>query len=281
MRPGAKMDRSRSPGRQYRVSPTISGYSLRRAESRSPRGSSIPSREDSSAWPLAATPERCAPASPCRPRRAHPAPMPAGAHSPMWAARVRGRSHSSSTRPASAPGRSPPGRRSSLATGSLCHGANGRGGERAVPLAMHTGWNPRAPAIGSPEELFSMTGSYFAFPAETMRKLLWRQRRLSREGPAGGAAAGVVAIPDRARCRGDREGFGEGMGFRDGEVRRAGRARVRHVPCAECNHAVPQPRASFHPHRGAEGQSLRSCSEAHDSGPLRLFRNSRDTGSPM
>lgn len=40
----------------------------------------------------------------------------------------------------------------------------------AVPLAMHTGWNLRAPSIGSPEELFSMTGSYFAFPAETIRK---------------------------------------------------------------------------------------------------------------
>lgn len=33
----------------------------------------------------------------------------------------------------------------------------------AVPLAMHTGWNLRNPAIGSPEELFSMTGSYFPF----------------------------------------------------------------------------------------------------------------------
>lgn len=40
----------------------------------------------------------------------------------------------------------------------------------AVPLAMHTGWNLRSTAIGSPEEMFSMTGSYFAFPAETIRK---------------------------------------------------------------------------------------------------------------
>lgn len=36
----------------------------------------------------------------------------------------------------------------------------------AVPLAVHTGWNLRAPGIGSPEELFSMTGSYFPFARE-------------------------------------------------------------------------------------------------------------------
>jgi hypothetical protein len=33
----------------------------------------------------------------------------------------------------------------------------------AVPLATHAGWNLRNPAIGSPEELFSMVGSYFPF----------------------------------------------------------------------------------------------------------------------
>jgi hypothetical protein len=36
----------------------------------------------------------------------------------------------------------------------------------AVPLAVHTGWNLRNPAIGSPEELFSMVGSYFPFPRQ-------------------------------------------------------------------------------------------------------------------
>lgn len=40
----------------------------------------------------------------------------------------------------------------------------------AVPLAVHTGWNLRNPAIGSPEELFSMTGSYFPFPKEVVLK---------------------------------------------------------------------------------------------------------------
>lgn len=39
----------------------------------------------------------------------------------------------------------------------------------AVPLAMHTGWNLRNPAIGSPEELFSMTGAYFPFAADVVR----------------------------------------------------------------------------------------------------------------
>ena len=38
----------------------------------------------------------------------------------------------------------------------------------AVPLAAHTGWNLRNPAIGSPEELFSMVGSYFPFPRQTV-----------------------------------------------------------------------------------------------------------------
>ena len=34
----------------------------------------------------------------------------------------------------------------------------------AVPLAVQTGWNLRNPSIGSPDELFSMVGSYFPFP---------------------------------------------------------------------------------------------------------------------
>jgi hypothetical protein len=38
----------------------------------------------------------------------------------------------------------------------------------AVPLAMHTGWNLRNPSIGAPEELFSMTGSYFPFSRQVI-----------------------------------------------------------------------------------------------------------------
>ena len=40
----------------------------------------------------------------------------------------------------------------------------------AVPLAAHTGWNLRALGIGASEELFSMTGSYFPFAAETVKE---------------------------------------------------------------------------------------------------------------
>ena len=32
-----------------------------------------------------------------------------------------------------------------------------------VPLGTHTGWNLRHPAIGAPDELFSMVGSYIPF----------------------------------------------------------------------------------------------------------------------
>jgi hypothetical protein len=38
----------------------------------------------------------------------------------------------------------------------------------AVPLAAHTGWTPRKPSIGSPEELFSMVGSYFPFSRQVV-----------------------------------------------------------------------------------------------------------------
>ncbi|MGH9722200.1 MAG: alpha/beta hydrolase domain-containing protein, partial [Bryobacteraceae bacterium] len=38
----------------------------------------------------------------------------------------------------------------------------------AVPLAAHTGWNLRNPSIGSPDELFSMVGSYFPFPRQVV-----------------------------------------------------------------------------------------------------------------
>jgi hypothetical protein len=40
----------------------------------------------------------------------------------------------------------------------------------AVPLGVHTGWNLRNPAIGSPQELFSMVGSYFPFPRDAVLK---------------------------------------------------------------------------------------------------------------
>jgi len=32
-----------------------------------------------------------------------------------------------------------------------------------VPLGTHTGWNLRDPALGAPDEMYSMKGSYFPF----------------------------------------------------------------------------------------------------------------------
>ncbi|MBM3735094.1 MAG: hypothetical protein FJW39_04845 [Acidobacteria bacterium] len=49
----------------------------------------------------------------------------------------------------------------------------------AVPLAAHTGWNLRAPAIGASEELFSMSGSYLPFSRdEVLRRYGTKDRYL-------------------------------------------------------------------------------------------------------
>lgn len=63
----------------------------------------------------------------------------------------------------------------------------------AVPLAVHTGWNLRAPSIGSSEEMFSMVGSYFPFAKETVVKrygnkaaYLGRVREAAKSLAAGG-----------------------------------------------------------------------------------------------
>jgi len=42
--------------------------------------------------------------------------------------------------------------------------------EVAVPLATYTGWNLRSPAIGSPDQLFSMQGSWLPFPADKAQR---------------------------------------------------------------------------------------------------------------
>ncbi|HWE49517.1 MAG TPA: alpha/beta hydrolase domain-containing protein [Bryobacteraceae bacterium] len=34
----------------------------------------------------------------------------------------------------------------------------------AVPLATYTGWNPRGPSVGAPDQLYSMQGSFLPFP---------------------------------------------------------------------------------------------------------------------
>ena len=46
----------------------------------------------------------------------------------------------------------------------------------AVPLATYTGWNFRKPAIGAPDQLFPLLGSYVPFPATKAE----RERRTIR-----------------------------------------------------------------------------------------------------
>lgn len=63
----------------------------------------------------------------------------------------------------------------------------------AVPLAAHTGWNLRSQRIGAPEEIFSMTGSYFPFSQEEVKRryqnkanYLEKVRAAARKLAAGG-----------------------------------------------------------------------------------------------
>ncbi len=53
--------------------------------------------------------------------------------------------------------------------------------EVAVPLATYTGWNLRAASIGSPDELFSMQGSFLPFPATRAEREAKHDPRLSIE----------------------------------------------------------------------------------------------------
>lgn len=53
--------------------------------------------------------------------------------------------------------------------------------EVAVPLATHTGWNLRSEAIGAPEELYSLTGSYIPFVATKKERFEKKDPRLSVE----------------------------------------------------------------------------------------------------
>lgn len=53
--------------------------------------------------------------------------------------------------------------------------------EIAVPLASYTGWNLRSQAIGAPEELYSMVGSWIAFPLTRADREKRKDPRLSIE----------------------------------------------------------------------------------------------------
>ncbi len=51
--------------------------------------------------------------------------------------------------------------------------------EVQVPLASYTGWNLRSKAIGAPEELYSMVGSWIAFPVNKLEREKRKDPRMS------------------------------------------------------------------------------------------------------
>jgi hypothetical protein len=53
--------------------------------------------------------------------------------------------------------------------------------EIQAPLASYTGWNLRSQAIGAPEELYSMVGSWIAFPVNKVEREKRKDPRLSIE----------------------------------------------------------------------------------------------------
>jgi alpha/beta hydrolase family protein len=53
--------------------------------------------------------------------------------------------------------------------------------EVQVPLASNTGWNLRNRNIGAPEELYSMAGSWIAFPATKAERERRKDPRISIE----------------------------------------------------------------------------------------------------
>jgi hypothetical protein len=53
--------------------------------------------------------------------------------------------------------------------------------EIQVPLASYTGWNLRSPTIGAPEELYSMVGSWIAFPVNQAERENRKDPRMSIE----------------------------------------------------------------------------------------------------
>jgi hypothetical protein len=67
--------------------------------------------------------------------------------------------------------------------------------EVAVPLATYTGWNPRDPATGAPEQLVDFTGSYIPFAKTKAERIRSGDPRLSLEERYTGRAQylGLVA----------------------------------------------------------------------------------------
>jgi len=59
----------------------------------------------------------------------------------------------------------------------------------AVPLATYTGWNLRSPAIGAPDELYSMVGSFIPFARTKAERVMAGDPRLSVEERYAGKQA--------------------------------------------------------------------------------------------
>jgi hypothetical protein len=87
---------------------------------------------------------------------------------------------------------------------------NERGGVRmpevAAPLGTYTGWNLRAPAIGSPNEIYSMVGSFLPFPQSKRAREAARDPRASLEERYAGKDDYLTKI-DQASARLVQEGF--------------------------------------------------------------------------
>lgn len=68
----------------------------------------------------------------------------------------------------------------------------------AVPLATYTGWNFRSPAIGQPDELLPLTGSFVAFPVTKAEREQRRAPRQSIEERYGSRAQYEALVTDAA-----------------------------------------------------------------------------------
>jgi len=68
----------------------------------------------------------------------------------------------------------------------------------AVPLATYTGWNFRSPAIGQPDELLPLTGSFIAFPTTKAAREQEHDPRQSIEERYGGRGQYEALVTDAA-----------------------------------------------------------------------------------
>jgi hypothetical protein len=78
--------------------------------------------------------------------------------------------------------------------------------EIQVPLASYTGWNLRIPAIGAPEELFSMVGSWIPFPRTAAERETRKDPRLSIQERYPNKRVYLEKITDAA-LRLEKQGF--------------------------------------------------------------------------